>query len=315
MNIVLQVLHHTINYLTTTIPVFILSIFVMSLLTNSGYINRISWITRPLMKFGHLHESLGITFMTAFASPSSASAMLRSMHEKGLITRNEVIIAVLSNAFPVMVMESRTMLPVMISFLGRTGAVIFMILITARFIQTIIALGIGRMLFIQPGNCTENPIGSGTALSGLLLFKKSLSETILLIRRIIKITIPVTILIYTLIEAGLFTYIASKIQFLSSLFKIPAEGLGIVAAYFGNYTAAYTVAGNLLSRGILKPNEIIITILTAKVLASIFFAVRHSTPYYIGIFGSGLGMRITVLNTLFRNSIDILTIILLKIIL
>jgi len=315
MHISGQILLHTINYIITTIPVFVISIFIMSLLTYSGYLYKISWIARPLMKFGHLHESLGITFITAFGSPSAASAMLRSLHENGFISRKEVIIAVLSNAFPVMIMESRTMLPVMISFLGRTGLVIFGIMLSARFIQTIVALAIGRILFSESSSIIDKSALMKERLTGMLLIKKSFSETLVLIKRIIKITIPITILIYTLIEAGVFNYIALKIQFLALLFKIPVEGLTIVAAYFGNYMAAYTVAGNLLSHGILTPKEIILTILTAKVLASIFFAVRHSTPYYIGIFGSGLGLKITVLNTLFRNCIDIGTIVLLKFIL
>ena len=315
MHITEQIFLHTINYILTTIPVFIFSIFVMSLLTFSGYIYKISWIARPLMKLGHLHESLGIAFITAFGSPSAASAMLRSLHENGLISRKEVIIAVLSNAFPVMIMESRTLLPVMISFLGGTGLVIFGILISARFVQTLIALVIGRFMFSESGSTIDKSILMKERLSGMVLIKKCLSETFILMKRIIKVTIPITILTYTLIEAGVFNYIALKIQFLSLLFRIPVEGLSIVAAYFGNYTAAYTIAGNLLSHGVLTPKEIIITILTAKVLASIFFAVRHSTPYYIGIFGSGLGIRITVLNTLFRNCIDITTIVLLKILL
>ncbi len=315
MHITEQILLQTLNYIIHTIPVFIAAIFIMSLLNYGGYIHKISWIARPLMRFGHLHESLGITFMTAFGSPSAASAMLRTLHEKGLISRKEVIIAVLSNAFPVMIMEARTMLPVMISFLGETGLIIFGIIITTRFIQTLAALTIGRFIFAGPDSRNDNIPVSNERLTGILLLKKSVNETFSLIKRIVKITIPVTILIFTLIEAGVFNYIALKIQFLSLIFKIPLEGLTIVAAYFGNYMAAYTVAGNLLSKGILTPSEIIITILTAKVLSSIFFAVRHSTPYYIGIFGSGLGLRITILNTLFRNCFDIGAIILLKFIL
>ncbi len=312
MQIIEQIFLHTLNYILTTIPVFVLSIFIMSILTFSGYIYKISWISRPLMRFGHLHESLGISFITAFGSPSAASAMLRSLHENGLISRKEVIIAVLSNAFPVMIMESRTMLPVMISFLGKTGLLIFGILISARFVQTVIALAIGRYMFSVSEAVIDKSLFMKERLTGLSLVRKSLFETLTLMKRIVKITIPVTILIFTLIEAGVFSYISLKIQFMALWFKIPVEGLSIVAAYFGNYTAAYTVAGNLLNHGILTPKEIIITILTAKVLASIFFAVRHSTPYYIGIFGSGLGLRITVLNTLFRNCIDISTIVLLR---
>jgi len=313
MHIAYQILNHTLNYIFTTIPVFIISIFIMSLLTFSGYIYRLSWIGRPLMKFGHLHESLGISFITAFGSPSAASAMLRSLHENGLISRKEVIIAVLSNAFPVMIMESRSLLPVMISFLGKTGIAIFAILITARFLQTLTALAIGRIIFKPSEAVINESLIMKDSLTGWELVNKSLNETFILMKRIVKVTIPVTIITYTLIELGIFRYIAIKIQFMALLFNIPVEGLSIVAAYFGNYTAAYTMVGNLLDHGILNSKEIIISILTAKVLASIFFAVRHSTPYYIGIFGSGLGLRITVLNTIFRNCFDIGTIILLKI--
>lgn len=312
MNSIEHILLQTINYIITTIPVIIVSIFFISLLVHSGYIRRIKWIARPLMKFGRIDESLGIVFITAFASPSAASAMLRSLYDKGLISGKDVIISVMSNAFPVMVMETRSMLPVMISFLGGTGLVIFLILIAARFVQTVIALLIGRFINRNSQRNPGIPEFREEGYRGIALVKRSLAETVDLIKRIVKITIPVTVIIYTLIEAGFFRYLALKIQFLSTLFSIPVEGLGIVAAYFGNYVAAYTMAGTVFSQGLLSQKEIIITMLTAKVLASLFFAARHSTPYYIGIFGSGLGFKITVINTLFRNVIDITTIVLLK---
>jgi hypothetical protein len=238
--------------------------------------------------------------------------MLRSLYDKGLISGKDVIISVMSNAFPVMVMETRSMLPVMISFLGGTGLVIFLILIAARFVQTVIALLIGRFINRNSQGNPGIPEFREEGYRGIALVKRSLAETVDLIKRIVKITIPVTVIIYTLIEAGFFRYLALKIQFLSTLFSIPVEGLGIVAAYFGNYVAAYTMAGTVFSQGLLSQKEIIITMLTAKVLASLFFAARHSTPYYIGIFGSGLGFKITVINTLFRNVVDIITIVLLK---
>lgn len=312
MNTIEHIFFQTLNYIITTIPVFIISIFFISLVTYSGYIRRITWIAKPLMKFGRIDETLGIVFVTAFGSPSAASAMLRTLHDKGLITRKDVMISVLANAFPVMVMEARNMLPVMISLLGRTGLIIFIIQITARFVQTIIVLLIARIINRDYIKQKTVPEIHSEELRGIPLIKKSINETSSLINRIIKVTIPVTLIIYTLIEAGFFRYLAVKIQFLSVLFGIHAEGLGIVAAYFGNYVAAYTMAGTVMSHGLLSSKEIIITLLTAKVLASIFFAARHSTPYYIGIFGSGLGVRIAVINTMFRNVIDITTIVLLK---
>lgn len=312
MLIAQHVLSHTLNYIITVLPVLLISVFAINILTYSGYIYRVSRITSPLMRLGHLNDTTGIVFMTAFGSPSAASGMLRTLNDRGLISKREVIISVLSNALPVFFMEARTLLPVMLSLLGKTGLAIFLILVAARSVQTVIALLIGRWILPPSGTYIDRSDVERDKLEGRELIRRSFSETAVTIKRIIRVTIPVTIITFILIEAGVFRLLASKLQFTAAIFQIPPEGLGIVAAYFGNNAAAYTVAGNLLNDGVMKPGDIIITILASKVLASIFFAVRHSTPYYVGIFGSGLGLRITVLNTVLRNSIDISTIIILK---
>ena len=65
------------------------------------------------------------------------------------------------------------------------------------------------------------------------------------------------------------------------------------------------MAGNLLSSNMLTVKETVLTIITAQVLSSIIFTIRHSTPYYIGIFGSRMGSQIMLASTMLRNAVNV----------
>ncbi len=304
-DIIVKALASTAKYLLMAVPVMAMGIFVMSLLQNSGMIRRISWIARPLVRFGRLKEPVAVTFVTSFGSPSAANAMLRGLYDKKEITGRELMIAVLANAFPVMVMEMRSMLPAMVSLLGETGALMFCLLLALRFIQTIMVLTAGRLLLPRDGGASGSAVPAPEPLRGRRLVVKSISDTLPPIRRIGMITAPVTLATYILLGAGVFEALSGRMTFLTRIFPVPIEGVGVVAAYFGHYVAGYTMAGSLLSGGALTVKQTIITLLTAKVLSSVVFALRHSTPYYIGIFGTRLGTRIMLASTMLRNAVNI----------
>ena len=293
------------QYLLMVIPVITVSVFIMNLLRNSGMVEKISWISRPLTRFGHMKEPVGITFLTSFGSPTAANGMLKGLFDNSVITKNELVLAVLVNAFPIMVMESRTMLPIMLSLIGKTGILMFSILLGLRFIQTMIILMTGRIIF-EKHNSYHDEIKTGSEpLSGAALVNKSLTETVPTIRRVLLITAPITVVTFLLVKSGFFENLAREIQFLTSFFPIPAEGLGIVAAYFGHYVAGYTMAGTMLTNGAMSVKDVILTLLAAKIISSLFFTIRHSTPYYIGIFGSRLGTQIMLASVSLRNVINI----------
>ncbi|MCP4132220.1 MAG: hypothetical protein GY754_14710 [bacterium] len=277
----------------------------MNILQKRGILYKLSRPARPLVRFGHLSEPLSVTFITAFGSPSAASGMLRNLYDSGSIEKRELVIGVLVNAFPVMVMEARFMLPVMISFLGHVGLLIFFILLVFRLVQTLIVLLISRIL-LEEKTYTGKRGGEETEpLKGKELLRESLRGTVPTLRRIILISVPVSLVTFTLLHYGIFITLSHKIQDLSKVLPVPLEGMSVIAAYFGHYVAGYTVAGNILSENILSVKEITITILTAKVLSSFVFTLRHSIPYYIGIFGSKTGLQIMSLSLTLRNLVTV----------
>ena len=309
-----QALQSTLRYIFLILPVMAIAMFTMNIIQHSGLINKITWLSRPLIKYGHFSKPVGITFLTAFGSPSAANAMLRQLYSNNSISKKELFLAVMANAFPVMVMESRYMLPVIVPLMGEAGALIFTILLFVRFLQTIAVLTFSRFILNKMPDNNTGADAEYKRLQGKELIFTSIKAVIQPLKRIILITVPITFGTFYLNSTGFFAWLSQKIHFVSSIFPVPVEGLAVVAAFMGHSVAGYTMAGNLLIDEILPVKEIVLTVLSAKVLSSIVFALRHTLPSYMSIFGTMLGIQIMTASYILRNTFTIFTIILLYIV-
>ena len=296
-----QALFASLRYTATVLPVMAAAMFIMNMLQHSGLITRAAWLSRPLIRYGRLSEPVGFAFITAFGSPSAANAMLQQLHSKGDITKQELVLAVMANAFPVMVMEARYMLPVIVPLMGETGILIFFILLVLRFVQTMAVLTLSRFMLKISSGFNSADIHENDPERGKKLVITSLRAILRPMKRIILISVPVTFATFMLTEQGFFTWLSQKISFISQIFPVPMEGLTVIAAFMGHSVAGYTMAGNLLMENIIPIKDIVLTVLTAKVLSSIVFALRHTLPSYLSIFGVNLGLQILTATYLTRN--------------
>ena len=277
------------------------AMFIMNMLQHSGLITRAAWFSRPLISYGRMSEPVGFAFITAFGSPSAANAMLQQLHSKGDITKRELVLAVMANAFPVMVMEARYMLPVIVPLMGETGILIFLILLVLRFVQTMAVLTLSRIMLKNIPDIQRSVTNENTIKKGKDLIMTSLRAVLSPMKRIILISVPVTFITFILSEQGFFIWLSGKISFISQILPLPMEGLTVMAAFMGHSVAGYTMAGNLLMENIIPIKDIVLTVLSAKVLSSIVFALRHTLPSYISIFGLHLGLQILTATYLTRN--------------
>ena len=267
---------------------------LVNILENLGWTKRIGWIAKPFSRLGRLKDASGVSFIVSFGSPSSANAMLMQLYRENKIDKKEMYIASLANTFPSALMHWRSMLPVLIPLLGLIGIVYFGIYILIGFLKTIAVLIVGR--FILKDNTkqfqTENEKPGFVKMKSVDLLMKSVKQGWPLMRRVFFITIPVTILVFYLVDLGVFEWLTTQIQGVTRFFPVPVEGLSISAAYFGHTVAAYTIAGNMLAAGVISAKNIILSMLLGQVLSSVVSSFRHSAPYYIGIFGVKLGAEL-----------------------
>ena len=305
-------------FLAKTLPFMVIGVIFAELIVALKVVDKIAFIARPITNFAHLRDECGASFITAFVSAMSANAMLATFYKDGLIEKRELFIASLMTSFPVMVMHWRPMLPVLIPLLGVVGLIYFCMLTLVGLIKTVLIMIAGRFLLDkmdtrQSQNCEYE---SGSEDKNKAVKRPSLKEAVKMslltskpiIKRIVAITIPITFIVFILMEIGAFDILAYYLSGVSTYFPIPVEGLTIIAAQFGNFIAANTIASNLLVTGVLTGKEVVITLLVADVLSTIMVTVRWLIPYYLGIFGLRIGTEIMVVATTIRTGITLVVI-------
>ena len=302
----MHVLNEAVKYLSIMIPPMIVGIILVDFIIAMKLTDKFAFLVKPITRFAHLRDECGLSFLTAFGSPTAANAMLFDLYDKKVITKKELFISSMANSFPGILMHSRSMLPILIVFLGTAGLVYFGILVFAGFIKTTIIFLIGRLLLDRKSSYGIS-FDNHDRPKVRKAFVEGIKSSWVTIKKILLIMIPVTIVVFILIDKGAFEMLALKLRGLSNYLPIPSEGLTIIGTQFGSSIAAYTVASNLLKAGILNGREIILTFLIGSVLTSVV-RLRFLIPYYMGIFGPKLGFQIMGVSIVLRESIIILII-------
>lgn len=282
----------------------IVGVVLVNLIDILGYMKRLSRLARPLISIGHLHPESGLSFITAFASPTAANTMLMELYRKGVISKRELFIASMANSFPAIIMHWRSMLPVLIPLLGPVGLTYFFLLVFVGFIKTALVLMIGRFTLPPPSaQLTLTRNNSRPPLSDA--FKQSIKKSMPMFKRIIFITIPITIIAFYLLYLHFFAYLSNWLRPILRFLPLPPEALSIIAAQFAGHLPAYTIASNLLVAHALTGKEIILALLIGTVLTSIT-GLRYLIPYYWGIFGPKLGTQLMLVSQGLRQLIILL---------
>ncbi|HIH70116.1 nucleoside recognition domain-containing protein [Methermicoccus shengliensis] len=295
LELAVEALVQTAVFLARVVPFMAGGIFLMEVLVELGWIDRMARLTLPLTRAAHLCDEVGVSFLTAFGSPSAANAILRRMYDGGHIDEREMMVGAVMNSFPSVVTHWRTMIPVLIPLLGWHGLVLILLLTIAGLMKTSIIMLYGRLTLVGRGRCTPPSSSQRRSLDGREAAGVALARTISALRRILKLMVPISILVFFLIGAGIFNMLSESLHFVQPYLPIPNEGLPIVATQLASQFGAYIIAGGLLDNGVLTGEEVVLTLLVGKVL-TVVGILRTYMPYYLGIFGPAQGMKILLVS-------------------
>ncbi|WP_135606154.1 nucleoside recognition domain-containing protein [Methanococcoides sp. NM1] len=293
-------LYSAFDYLIKVIPPIVIGTLIMDIMVEMGWVNKLGFLASPLMRFGHLREEIGLSFLTSFGSSAAGNSMIAKLHDDSHIDRRETIVATMVNSFPSGIVLSRDLLPVMVILLGTTGLIYLGIVVLIGFLKTMIALIVARFILTPrpSGNIHNNTEKISFREASVKSLKRSRSS---LTRIVLTMTI-VSIIVFQLMDTGLFDWAASIMKDSFMIQYVPAEGLPIIAGWFASNIAAFTIAGNLLETEMLSSKDIILALLIGRILASVA-RIRTMLPYYVGIFSPNLGVRIMVVSLVMQNGI------------
>lgn len=306
----IDALYSAFDYLVRVIPPTVVGIFIMEILVEAGWVSRLGFVTAPFMRFAHLREEVGVSFLASFGSPTAGNSMVAQMYNDGLIDRRETIISSLINSFPSTIVILRNLLPVIIILLGTAGLIYLGVVVFVGMLRTIFTLIAGRILLQPKGPCRVEQEKRKVGYRDIL--KNAAMTSSKPLKRIILTMTIVSIIVFQLIDVGFFDIISGYLNDSFIVRYVPADGLPIIAGWFASNIAAYTIASNLLTTGMLTAKEIVITLLVGRMLSSVV-RMRSSLPFYVGIFKSDLGVPIMLISLLMQDGIMLVVTILLAI--
>ncbi|WMW22651.1 nucleoside recognition domain-containing protein [Methanolobus mangrovi] len=296
----IDALYSSFDYLIKVIPPIVIGTIIMDILVEMGWVKKLGFLASPVMRFGNLREELGVSFLTSFGSSAAGNSMIAKLHDDNYIDRKETIIATMVNSFPSSIVLSRDLLPVVVVLLGTTGLIYLGIVVLIGFLKTLIALAAARVL-LEPkphgeihANIEKIPFGQALRRAS----KKSGRS----LKKIVLTMAVVSIIVFQLMETGIFDWASSLMSNSFLIRYVPAEGLPIVAGWFASNIAAYTIAGNLLTAEMLTPKDVILALIVGRILASVP-RIKSMLPYYAGIFSPRLGVKIMFVSLMMQNGI------------
>ncbi|MEW6727426.1 MAG: nucleoside recognition domain-containing protein [Bacillota bacterium] len=279
------------------LPYTVLGVLLANLALGLGFFQRLHPLFTPLLRRIGFTSDAGIALLVAFGSPPTAVAMLAGLYQEGRISRRETLLTAIGTWFPQTVYESVVYLaPVAIPFLGSVGLAYTAFFLANGLLVSGVAF-IAAAFLLRPGSADSAPVPATNRERPLRdVFGHCIKRTVYVLRRMVLLALPVSIAAMLLVNAGWFK------EMLGSLDNVPLPPAALTAipVCLANPVAAYAMLGDLLQQGVLNPHLTLLTLMLANFVTSLRYILAHRLPYYVGLFGSRLGLEITAVGALLR---------------
>jgi hypothetical protein len=270
----------------------------------AGWTRGLSFLARPLFRFGRLGDRCGAAFMTAFVSGVASNAMLQDFYRENKITRRQLYLTNFINQLPAFFLHLPTTFFTVISMTRAAGALYFALTFLAALLRTFAFLAYGRWrLPAQPPQTGSAPETAAPApASKRAVVWQALREKIpASLMRIGIFVAPIYTAVFVLNRMGLFTQTRDWLAGAVVTTFVPMESLSIVVLSFvAEFTSGFAAAGALMDAGMLTTKQTVLALLAGNVLAFPIRALRHQLPHYMGIYSPRMGTELLVLGQISR---------------
>mgnify|MGYP000176751260 CR=1 FL=1 len=270
------------------LPFTVGGVLLASLAIEFRLFNRLFPVLKPVLQRAHFSPGSGLAFITAFGSPIAAVGMVAELYAEKEITQREAVLVTVATWFPQTIYETFAYIFPIIPLLGTVGVAYVVLFVLNGLVVAVLMFALGSVLltgksyeFVEAEE--REKIVVKTA------FKRSVTSSLRLLRRVVAIGLPVSVAAFILIDFGIFDALPRYLGWM----PLPAEALAIIPLKLANPMAAYVTFADLMNAGILDFKSGLLTLLVASAFLSLRYILAHRLPYYFGIFGPALGVKIT----------------------
>ncbi len=290
--------------------------FIGTIIEQRNWSKFVAFIVKPIIRFGRLPDICATSFITSFASAHASNNMLVSAYDSKEISRGEMIIAGIVNTFPrklFMSVKLINFIPVfpvlLVAYLS--------IQICVGLSRTVLLLFINRLYFNRKTKVLGDKIldkiisdklkPTPTWKNSLLTARK---RTILFIKKMLLITMPIYIIVLYLSKTGVLKKIEKLIP--KSLdFILTPEIIDIMLTRFASLIAAIHHSSEMLAASQVTITQILIALLAGNIITTPFRTVKRNLPIALAIFPKRDGAWIVGLTQSYRMLASLIVIIIL----
>jgi hypothetical protein len=280
-----------------------------SILEYKGWTNYISFLIKPILRFGKLPSICGTSLITAIFSNSAASAIIAGAKRDGHINRREMIVTGVSGTFPTHISHLTKALFILIPLIGPVAIVYYLLVFVSDLIRTFIVLLYNRIF----SNRLDFTVNINTAKENLTwkeIIRKTNRRIIRIVKKLAIIYLPLYIFVSYLAHIGFFKTINYHIPvFLNKI--LSPEIVSIAVSKIGGLTASATVANTLLVNSKVLPIQVLMALLIGNMITIPFNTLRRSLPATVAIFPGKDGLWIVLITESIRFLLNLITIIIL----
>jgi len=285
--------------------VFFISIglLVGNLIEALNWTRAVARVAEPITRVARLKDIIGAAFSMAFFSGVAANTMLAEAHEQGKISDKELMLSNLFNSLPTYFLHLPTLFFITAPFIGHAAVIYVGLTLFAAFLRTVCIILMGHFLLPPlPEGCVVCRLDEQKSRSWRDALAQTWARFKKRIRKILKITVPIYVLIFFINKLGGFSMMEEFMAEHVSVFSwLPPQALGIVVFHVAaEFTAGLATAGALLADGSLATREIVLALMLGNVLSSPMRAFRHQFPYYAGIFRPRVALKLITANQALR---------------
>ena len=237
-----------------------IGLFAGQIIEASGWTGRLSAIVRPLMRWGHLSDSSGASFTTAFVSGTAAQAMLVTFHEEGSLTKKEVILTSLLNGLPAYFLHLPTTFFIILPLAGQAGLLYLVLTLLATLLRTAGLVTYSR--FSLPPRPVEMEDEKKTKKDWQAVIQDTWQKFVKRLKRIMLLVVPVYLVVMLVSQLGFFTWLRLQLAGGITSTVVPIESMSVVIlSLVAEFTSGFAAAGALLDAGTLTIRETVIALL------------------------------------------------------
>ncbi|HSD58804.1 MAG TPA: nucleoside recognition protein, partial [Methanotrichaceae archaeon] len=264
-----------------------------------GLLNRISYLSRPLVSFAHLPEVCASSFIVSLGSTVAANSMIARFKEDNSLENREVFLCTMINSIPAYIREIFTyQIPIVVPALGLfAGSLYAMVFMVTAIVKILVVIILGRTLFeprsygqtVQTAPDAKRRVSLGRAAAKVLKSQKRI------FLRIASVYLLMTFLIFMLRARGIFE--SMSILPIAGLFGIPSESIVPLTTYVASPILGISMLGPMIKSGSISEVQAMIVLMLGSMFMLPVFALRSMVPNYTALFGPRLGLSVVVIST------------------